>query len=117
MASPLVHHIRLLFNHHLIESKFIFQVILKVDTVTLTVFMTTGTLMIQGNHVLDWFLRQFQSIMDNYDAPVKEQKPTSEAFKQYTESWKKMEDETALRKGKYKTTQAFSDISRTNFIY
>ena len=61
--------------------------------------MTTGTLMIQGNHVLDWFLGHFQSIMDHYDAPVQEQQPKTEAFKQYTESWKKLENENTLKKG------------------
>lgn len=75
------------------------QVILKVDSVTLTVFMSTGTLMIQGNLVLDWFLNHFQSIMDHYDAPVQDPQPRSEAFKQYTESWKKLEDEYNIKRG------------------
>ena len=66
---------------------------MKVDTVTLTVFMTTGTLMIQGNHDLDWFLRHLQSIMDHYDSPVQEQHP-------------KTEDENALRKGKDEMSSA-----------
>ena len=76
-----------------------FQVILKVDTVTLTVFMSTGTLMIQGNLVLDWFLRHFQCIMDHYDAPVAEPKPDTSVFRQYTENWKKLEDHYSIKKG------------------
>ena len=73
--------------------------ILKVDTVTLTVFMSTGTLLIQGNLVIDWFLRHFQSIMDHYDAPVIELKPDTAVFRQYTETWKKAEEEYNGKKG------------------
>lgn len=43
------------------------KLILKAEEMTLTVFMKTGTLMIQGGCVYEWFKRRFGEILDNYD--------------------------------------------------
>lgn len=74
------------------------KVILKVDTVTLTVFMSTGTLMIQGNLILEWFLNHFPSIMAHYDAPVCGPQPKTDAHRQYTQKWEGLEADYNIKK-------------------
>ena len=77
----------------------LFQVILKVDTVTLTVFMSTGTVMIQGNLVIDWFLNHFPSIMAHYDAPVCGPQPKTDVHRQYIQKWEGLEADYSIKKG------------------
>lgn len=74
------------------------KVILKVDSVTVTTFMSSGTLTIQGNFVLEWFVNVFPTIMEAYDAPVKDQQRISTAYSQYTESWKQLMEDDRVRK-------------------
>ncbi|KAL4238585.1 hypothetical protein ACF0H5_003292 [Mactra antiquata] len=75
------------------------KVILKVDSVTLTTFMNSGTLTIQGQFVLEWFVNVFKTILEAYDAPIRDSKPESAVYRQYTESWKKLRDQDSARKG------------------
>lgn len=74
------------------------KVILKVDTVTLTVFMSTGTVMIQGNLVIDWFLNHFPSIMAHYDAPVGGPQPKIDVHRQYIQKWEGLEADYSIKK-------------------
>ncbi|XP_033735719.1 uncharacterized protein LOC117324153 isoform X2 [Pecten maximus] len=60
---------------------------LKIDDVTMTVFLTTGTLTIQGNFVLEWFTQRFEDILRNYDAPDGPSQPVLAMFTQYENQW------------------------------
>ena len=63
--------------------------------------MTCGTLSMQGEWVLEWFLNMFQIIIDNYDAPVTKEPLTSRTvYGQYTEAWKKLRVEDKQKKGR-----------------
>ncbi|XP_053393623.1 uncharacterized protein LOC123524539 [Mercenaria mercenaria] len=74
------------------------KVILKVDSVTLTTFNSTGTLMIQGHFVLEWFVNVFPTIILAYDAPIKDPQRISTAYSQYTESWKQLTEDDRVKK-------------------
>ena len=73
--------------------------ILKVDDVTLTTYMSTGTLVMQGVFVLEWFLHMFPVIMEAYDAPIKDPQPQTTVYRQYTENWKKLQGHYKEREG------------------
>ncbi|XP_074658121.1 uncharacterized protein LOC141911056 [Tubulanus polymorphus] len=45
------------------------KLILKAEDVTITVYMKKGTIMIQGQFILDWFRRRFLELLERYDAP------------------------------------------------
>lgn len=72
---------------------------MKVDSVTLTAYMGTGTLMIQGHFVLEWFINVFPTILAAYDAPIQDPQRISTAYSQYTESWKHLMEEDRVKKG------------------
>ncbi|KAL3874356.1 hypothetical protein ACJMK2_037384 [Sinanodonta woodiana] len=74
------------------------KIILKVDDITITVFNKTGTLLIQGTMALEWFLNRFLYIMDAYDAPIHNPQPQTTIYRQYTENWKKLEDDDKMKK-------------------
>ena len=73
---------------------------MKVDNVTITTFMSKGTVMIQGHFVLEWFINTFPSILSAYDAPIKDPQRISTSYSQYTESWKQLMKDDKLKKGK-----------------
>lgn len=63
--------------------------------------MACGTLTMQGAWVLEWFLNTFQTIMDNYEASVQLEPLTSRTvYGQYTETWKKLQLDDQLKKGR-----------------
>ncbi|KAL5009020.1 hypothetical protein ScPMuIL_014601 [Solemya velum] len=45
------------------------QLVLRLDDITLTVLMRTGTLVIQGPYPLEWFIRYFRDIVEVYKIP------------------------------------------------
>ncbi|WAR18213.1 hypothetical protein MAR_000051 [Mya arenaria] len=74
------------------------KVILKVDSIKITTLMRCGTLIMQGSWVLEWFLNTFPTIIEAYDAPERVRSEPSTVYKQYTESWKTLQESDALRK-------------------
>ncbi|OWF42190.1 uncharacterized protein LOC110461445 [Mizuhopecten yessoensis] len=68
------------------------KISLKIDDVTMTVFLSTGTLMIQGNFVLEWFTKRFEDILRNYDAPDGPSQPVLAMFTQYQNQWESLLD-------------------------
>lgn len=42
------------------------KLILKAEDMTFTVYMRTGTLLIQGQYVFEWFTRRFKEVLDHF---------------------------------------------------
>ena len=59
--------------------------------------MKCGTLTMKGSWVLEWFLNTFQSIMNAYESPVLERPASQTVYTQYTENWKRLQDDDRLR--------------------
>lgn len=78
-----------------------YKVILRVDDVTMTVYMSTGTLTIQGSFVLDWFLKRFSKVMEYYDMPPLEPQPVSDGYLEHEKNWNEL-----MRKDKEKLEQS-----------
>lgn len=72
----------------LYEANGVRKIALNIDDVTMTVFLSTGTLMIQGNFVLEWFTKRFEDILNNYDAPEGPSQPVLAMYSQYESQWK-----------------------------
>ncbi|XP_060069061.1 uncharacterized protein LOC132549158 [Ylistrum balloti] len=65
---------------------------LNIDDVTITVFLSTGQLVIHGNFVLEWFTKRFEDILRNYDAPDGPSQPLLAMFTQYESQWENILD-------------------------
>ncbi|XP_062574009.1 uncharacterized protein LOC134235860 [Saccostrea cucullata] len=77
-----------------------YKVMLRVDDVSITVYMTTGTLTIQGSFVLDWFLKRFSKVMDAYDMPHLEPQPVSDGYLEHEKKWTELMKKDAEEKEK-----------------
>lgn len=66
------------------------QIELKVEDIHVSIFSTTGCLMIQGTDADKWFLKTFSSVMEryNYEIPFK---PKSDSHKEEKSTRKKRE--------------------------
>lgn len=67
-----------------------YKVMLRVDDVSMTVYMSTGTLTIQGSFVLDWFQKRFAKVMDAYDMPPLEPQPVSDGYLEHEKRWNEL---------------------------
>lgn len=47
------------------------QLVLRLEDITMTVLMRTGTLVLQGPYPLEWFIKCFQGIIEVYQIPGK----------------------------------------------
>ncbi|KAK3093423.1 hypothetical protein FSP39_015550 [Pinctada imbricata] len=76
-----------------------YKVVLRVDDVSITVFLSNGTLMIQGDFVLDWFIRRFSQIMTAFDSPPQDPQPVSDGYDEHKKNWTAFIDKEQARKG------------------
>ena len=79
-----------------------YKVVLRVDDVTITVNMVNGTLMIQGDFVLDWFLTRFSQVMTAFESEPRDPQPVSDGYIKHQLNWEmlKMKDREIL--GRYR---------------
>lgn len=92
-----------------------YKVVLRVDDVTISVYMSNGTLTIQGSFVLDWFLKRFSRVMDVYDMPPLEPQPISDGYSEHEKNWNDL-----MRRDKEKQGIFFLkniDLSQSSYIY
>lgn len=78
-----------------------YKVMLRVDDVTMTVYMSTGTLTIQGSFVLDWFLKRFSKVMEYYDMPPLEPQPVSDGYLAHEKNWNELMKKDKEKLGEY----------------